>query len=122
MIPLSYVALIMGGSPEMVFVMQLVTTFAAQITMLIIIKPLIGLSLKLYTIEVFLRPAIVTMLAAIVPICLYIFLDDGLISSALVMASCIVSVALNIYFVGLNNAEKVLLKSKMELILNKTRK
>jgi tellurite resistance protein TehA-like permease len=122
MIPLSYVALICGGSPEIVFVMQLVTTFVAQIAMLIIIRPLIGLSLKTYTIEVFLKPAIVTILAAIMPIYLHLYLDEGLLSTFLVMATCLISVIISIYFAGLNSIEKTILKSKMKPVLDKITK
>jgi ABC-type proline/glycine betaine transport system permease subunit len=94
----------------------------AQIAMLIIIRPLIGLSLKTYTIEVFLKPAIVTILAAIMPIYLHLYLDEGLLSTFLVMATCLISVIISIYFAGLNSIEKTILKSKMKPVLDKITK
>ena len=119
MIPLSYIGLKLGGTPELVFVIQLVITFAAQISMLLIIKPLIHLSLKEYSKEVFVKPSIVTILASIAPISVHHLLDDGIISTVIVLFICFASVIFFIYFIGLNSIEKESLNSKIRLILSK---
>ena len=106
MLPISYIALRFGAAPEVVFVVQLVVTFAAQIVMLIIIRPLINLSLREYATEVFIRTGTVSLLAVIPTYFVYRYLPDTFWALLVV---CIISVffsALFIYIVGLNKEEK----------------
>lgn len=112
MIPLSYIGLKMGGAPELVFIIQMIVTFVAQVTMILIIKPLIGLSLKDYTKDVFVKPSIVTIISSIAPVSLHQLLEDGILSTVIVLFVCIASVVICIYFLGLNSIEKKVLNSK----------
>lgn len=119
MVPISYLALKLGSSPEFIFLVQLATTLVAQIVMLIIIKPLIKLSLKEYSKEVFLKPIIVSIIASVLPVCLYLKLSDGVISAIVIITTCVISVLTSIYFLGLNKTEKQLVHSKLKPILKK---
>ena len=121
MVPISYVALKLGSSPELVFLVQLASTLVAQIVMLIIIKPLIKLSLKEYSKEVFLKPIIVSIIASVLPVCLYLKLSDGVISAIVIITACVISVLASIYFLGLNKSEKQLVHSKLKPIFTKKR-
>lgn len=117
MIPISYVSLKLGSSPEIVFVLQLATTFGAQIAMLLIIKPLIKISLREYSKEVFLKPIQVSIIASVLPTALYIYMDHTLFSFTTVVAVCVISVVVSIYFLGLNSKEKQLIHSKLKPFL-----
>lgn len=119
MIPVSYGALKLGGSPETVFVSQLTLTFAAQITMLIIIRPLIRLSLKEYFKEVFLKPIFVTVLAVVLPLYLYSVLSVIFLNIVIISVVSIFSVLISIYLVGLNASEKVFIKEKVQLLFSR---
>lgn len=119
MIPVSYGALKLGGSPETVFISQLTLTFAAQITMLIIIRPLIRLSLKEYFKEVFLKPIFVTVLAVVLPLYLYSVLSVIFLNIVVISVVSIFSVLISIYLVGLNASEKVFIKEKVQLLFSR---
>lgn len=119
MIPVSYVALKLGGSPETVFISQLVLTFVAQISMLIIIRPLIHLPLIEYSNEVFLKPLLVTILSAILPVFLHLKLSDSFLNVVIVLFVSLVSVVICIYSVGLNRSEKNVIMRKTRNILSR---
>lgn len=119
MIPISYVTLKLGGSPETVFAVQFAITFGAQITMLLIIRPLIKISLLEYSKEVFLKPIMVSLIASVLPVGIYIYMSNTLLSFVAVTAVCVISVLVSIYFLGLNSNEKQLINSKLKPVFAK---
>lgn len=119
MLPISYAALKIGAEPEIVFVIQLVVTFAAQIVMLFIISPLIQLSLREYLTEVLLKPGLVSILAAIPAYITYHFLPVNIWTLFVVCFVSVIFSAFFIYFLGLNRNEKIMIKSYANPILTK---
>lgn len=119
MLPISYVALKAGAIPEMVFVVQLVVTFAAQIVMLFIIRPLIQLSLREYVLEVFVRTGIVSILAAVPAYLTFSLLPENFWALLVVCVVSTVFSAIFIYVIGLNKTEKKMVLSRVEPIINR---
>ena len=122
MLPISYVALKVGAKPEIVFVVQLLVTFVAQIVMLFIIRPLIQLSLREYVGEVFVRAGIVSVLAAIPSYLTFHFLPENFWTLILVCIVSVVCTALFVYFLGLNRSEKDMMVSYVKPIFAKLHK
>lgn len=106
MLPISYFALKAGAEAEVVFIVQLVVTFAAQIVMLFIIRPLIQLSLREYFTEVFFKPGLVSILAVIPAYITYHFLPVNILTLFVVCVVSVIFTALFVYFLGLNRSEK----------------
>lgn len=119
MLPISYVALKAGAIPEIVFVVQLLVTFAAQIVMLFIIRPLIQLSIREYVMEVFVRTGIVSVLATIPSYLTYKFLPENFWTLLVVCAVSVVVTAVFTYIIGLNKSEKEMVLSHARPVLNK---
>lgn len=119
MLPISYIALKAGAIPEVVFLVQLLVTFAAQIVMLFIIRPLIQLSLREYFMEVFIRAGIVSVLAAVPSYFVFTFLPENIWSLFVVCAVSVLVTAMFIYFVGLNRSERDMVISKVKPIIAK---
>lgn len=119
MIPISYIALKAGAVPEIVFLVQLLVTFAAQIVMLLIIRPLIQLSLRKYVTEVFVRAGIVSLLAAIPSYIVFRVLPVNFWTLLVVCATSVVFSALFIYFIGLNKSEKQMVSSYLKPLLSR---
>lgn len=119
MLPISYIALKAGAIPEVVFWVQLIVTFAAQIVMLIIIRPLIQLSLREYAMEVFLRTGIVSVLAAAPSYIVYKFLPENIWTLFVVCAVSVIFTAVFIYCIGLNRSEKDMVISKVKPVIAK---
>ena len=122
MLPISYIALKMGAKPEVVFIVQLVVTFVAQIVMLLVIRPLIKLSLREYTMEVFFRTGIVSILAAIPSYLMHRVLPVNIWTLLSVSAVSVLLSALFIYFIGLNKSEREMVLSHAKPMLNKIHK
>lgn len=119
MLPIAYMALKLGAEPEVVFVIQLVVSFAAQVAMVFIIRPLIQLSLREYAYGVFIRPGFVTVLASIVPFVVYHFLPKNFWTLLLVCVVSVVSVAVFVYWLGLKKNERVMVMEKVKSLLKK---
>lgn len=121
-VPFSYCALKLGAIPEAVFCVHLCMVIVAQIARLWMIIPMIQLSAKIYYKEVVLKIALVSVSSVILPIFLFLIFPQNWWSFLLVGASCFVSVSFFIYYLGLNDQEKVFIKSKMGVVLSKIRK
>lgn len=121
MLPISYIALKSGAIPEIVFVVQLLVTFAAQLVMLFVLRPLIKLSLREYVLEVFIRTGIVTVLAAIPSYFTFKILPENIWTLLVVCGVSVVFSALFIYFIGLNKSEKDMVLSYVKPVLSKIR-
>lgn len=119
MLPISYFALKAGAVPEVVFVVQLIVTFAAQLVMLFIIRPLIQLSLREYTMEVFIRTFIVSIFAAVPSYMVYTSLPVNIWTLFVVCAVSVLITSVFVYLIGLNRSEKDLVISKIKPVLSK---
>lgn len=121
MVPISYIALKMKCTPEIVFIVQFVITSATHATMLFIIRPLISLSLRTYTIQVILKPIFMTLIASIIPLALHYYLCPSLLTMLVICMVSILCVLITVCLLGLNDFEKQLLLSNLRPIFNNIR-
>lgn len=70
-LPLSYIYLKQGGSPEIVFYISIFIALAAQISRLLFMKQLLNISITTFISNVVARMAFVTILSAIIPSIIY---------------------------------------------------
>lgn len=119
MLPISYLALKAGAIPEVVFLVQLIATFAAQIVMLFIIRPLIQLSLREYVMEVFIRTSIVSGMAAVPSYFVFTLLPENIWTLFEVCAVSVLITAVFVYLIGLNRSERDMIMSKVKPVIAK---
>ena len=100
-LPLSYIILKIGGSPQSVFLVEIVICIIAFIVRLFMVKAMIGLSLTQYITSVIMRCVFVTIAAAIVPICVQHLLKESIMSSVIVCLLSVISVILSSFVLGL---------------------
>lgn len=111
-VPIAYVVLKLGGSPESVYLVHLIICIVAFVTRLWIIKPMIKLSLRQYFSLVIFRCLIV--LAVSLPLCIMVkyILPVGVLPSVIVCAISVV-VALTVsYLIGLTSGERQFVHTK----------
>ena len=106
MLPISFIALKLGAKSEVVFIVQFVVTFVSLIIQLFMIRPLIGLSLRKFFSEVFGRTMVVTGVSSILPIALFLVLDETILSMVFIVIISLFSIILSVYMMGLNENEK----------------
>lgn len=121
-LPISYLFLKLGFLPYIVFVVHLCMECIAQVARVLITRNLIGFSISSFVKEVIFRILLVTVIALLLPLCLYILLDDSILSFMIVCTSSIISCLLSIYLLGLTNSERLMIVSKVKAFLGKFRK
>lgn len=119
MLPIIYVALNFGISPEWVFVIQLLITLGSLIIQVFILKPLIQLPLSRYFNEVFGRSVIITIVSSVIPYIVFMFVPQNFWTMVLVCIVAALSVLITTYLLGLNKSEKQMIDSKLQLVLQK---
>ncbi len=95
---------------EAFYIIPLLVTTVIFIIQLFIIRWSIGLSLRHYCNEVFVRALLVSIIAPILPILAFISLPDTLTSAIIVASISIISVGFCVYRFGLNTREKEIIK------------
>ncbi len=118
-VPIAYFILKMYSVPEYVFIVQIIISIIAEIARLLVIKNMINLSLLSYFNEVVITSLKVVAISIIIPIILALNLTEDFLSFVIVGLSCVFSVSLAIYFVGLNKVEKAFVEEKIVLLKNK---
>jgi len=118
-VPIAYLILKIYSVPEYVFIVQIIIAIIAETARLLIIRNMINLSLTTYFKEVVITSLKVVAISIILPIILVLNLTEDFLSFIIVGLSCVLSVSLAIYFVGLNKAEKEFVEEKIVLLKNK---
>ncbi|SHF10879.1 Na+-driven multidrug efflux pump [Bacteroides faecichinchillae] len=119
-LPLSYVGLKFGFPPEFVFVVAFCVSILCEFARLIMLKNIVGLSIRSFLKDVYLNVLIVTLLASILPFVMYrIILCDNLLSFAMLCACSVLSSVLAIYFIGCTRHDRLIVKSFIHRVFHK---
>lgn len=111
-VPIAYVVLKLGGSPESVYFVHLVICVVAFVARLWVIKPMIKLSLRKYFSCVIFRCLIV--LAVSLPLCIFVkhMLPMGVLPSIMVCVVSVVTALIVSYLLGLTLSERQFVHAK----------
>lgn len=113
-VPVAYVALKLGTTPEMVFVIHLAVCILAFITRLFIVQPMIQLRIKTYMGDLVrsISPVMVVSFPISYAICKFIAPDNFLL---LVMDAilCVLVCAFSVFFLGLEKHERNVIVEKL---------
>lgn len=118
-IPLSYVMLKLGCIPEIVTVVAIVLSVCCEAARLIMLRPMIGLSIRRFLKEVYFKVIFVTVLASILPLALVFFMNDSFLHFAILFSVSFISVSVCILYVGCEKNEREFVYDKMLSIKNK---
>lgn len=121
-LPISYLALKFGSSPEGVFVVQLLVFCIALFARLWMLRSLVGLSLRAYCLKAVLPMACVTLVSAVIPLVVYLLLQPSLLRLLLICVISTVSVTVAVYFLGLANNERSFIQQRLYVLKNKIKK
>lgn len=111
-VPISYIVLRLGASPESVYLVHLLVCIVAFITRLLVVKPLIKLSLRQYFVSVFL-PCFIVMIVSM-PLCLLVksMLPSSFAAIFIVCAVCVLTTICSSYLFGLTSGERQFVHAK----------
>lgn len=118
-IPVAYVALKLGGSPESAFIVHLVIFAVAWWVRVFMCSSRLQYRIRDYISNVALNIIAVAVCSTAMPLIVYNILPVSVVSFFLVCALCIVSVAVSVYLIGITRKERVMVNTKIREQLNK---
>lgn len=118
-LPVSYVCLRLGCPAYSVFIVHFVMESLTQLARMFMLRPLIGIRIKDYFINIYAKVGFVVLLSVIIPFLVYRIMDDTVLRFFLMCVICVLSVGLVSYSVGLSSTERVFVRSKAGAVYNK---
>lgn len=116
-VPVSYIFLILGYSPLVVFYISLIISVICLFMRLWIVRRLMEFPVMGYIVKVFGSCIMVCALSLILPIAIHLIQEESLVSVIIVCVVSLLSSIACIYFVGMDNKEKQfvcdIIKSKL---------
>ena len=120
-LPVSYILLRIEMFPEVVLVVAIVISQCCLAARLLMLREMIGLSVRKYMKKVYVNVLVVTVIAAVLPFLMTnVFMESFLnfILSSLVSFIC---TGITIYYIGCNKIERKFITDKLHIIIHKIR-
>lgn len=121
-VPVAYIVLKLGGNPESVFWIYFLFSGIAQIARLWMIRPMIGLSIRKYAVEVVGRATLVTLPSIILPLLSINVLNEGWLRFVITGILSSLSIITAVYTLGIGKGERNFVKDKIGSIFKKIKK
>jgi O-antigen/teichoic acid export membrane protein len=102
----SWVVLIMGGEAYSVFVVAIVANLVMFVVRLLIVRSLIGLSLRAFLLQVVVPVSTVSLLSAIPSLSIHWLLPEGFIFTCVSVLFSMIIACVSMYFWGLDKLER----------------
>lgn len=120
--PLSYSCLKVGCPPESVLIVALLVAICCLFLRLLFLRKMVGLRVSRFLYNVCGNVLLVSITAAVIPIILYLLLQDNLMRFLLIGFVSVICSVLSIYIVGCNIKEQTFIRTKALMVINKIRK
>lgn len=121
-LPLSYILLRVGLFPEVVIVVAIAVSQCCLAARLILLRGMIGLSLRKYVIKVYLNVLIVTIISAFIPFLVSRQLEESFLNFVLLTLMSLFCTGFTIYYIGCNRTERQFVLNKLYTIKSKLSK
>ena len=118
--PISYFLLKLGCNAEIVYCVAILIASTCLWLRLVLLKQMADFSIRMFVGEVLYPIIKVTIIAPILPLILYFYLQDGWLRFILITISCFVSVLFTILFIGCNKEERHFLFAKIVAFISCT--
>ena len=122
-LPVSYLLLRMGMFPEVVIVVAIVISQCCLVARLLLLRGMIGLSIRRYLVKVYVNVWAVTFVACIPSLLLaaMIQMEESILNFILLSLVAVFCTAIAIYYIGCNKAERHFVRDRICKIINKVR-
>lgn len=121
-LPISYVLLRLGLFPEIVIVVAIVISQCCLAARLVMLRGMIGLSVRKYLKKVYINVVTVTVISAVIPLLTASQLDESFLHFVLLCLIAVLCTGTTIFYVGCNKAERQFVLNKLHTIKNKLSK
>lgn len=117
--PVSYLFLYLGCIPEITIIVAIVISQICLVARLWFLRKMVKLNVLEYIKRVYLNVILVTFLSLILPSICYFFISHSLLRFFILGSVSAISSLINIYFIGCNKEERVLVKNYINRYKNK---
>ena len=117
-LPISYIVLRLGAPAYSVFIVHFCVESVAQFARMYMLRKLINLPMRAYLRHIYLPVIMVVALSCVLPIYVHSQLPDGLIRFLVVGATCVLSVGVTVFIVGLTKDERNFFLNKVLKLLH----
>ncbi len=121
-LPVSYALLRIGMFPEIVMVVAIVISQCCLAARLVMLRGMIGLSVRKYLKKVYINVAAVTIISAVIPLLASSLLDESFFHFVLLCLIAVLCTGTTIFYVGCNKEERQFVLNKLHTIKNKLSK
>lgn len=121
-LPVSYILLRMGMFPEIVIIVAIVISQCCLAARLLMLRGMIGLSVRKYLKKVYINVLTVTVLASVLPFLLAVKTEESFTNFILLSLVAVICTGLTIYYIGCNRTERQFVQNKLQTITNKLNK
>lgn len=118
-LPISYVCLRLGCPAYSVFIVHFVVESVTQLARMLILRPLIGIRIRDYLTNIYIKVILVTSLSLLLPLAVYENMDNTAARFLVMCVTCVLSVGLVTYSIGLSRNERAFFRSKASAAINK---
>jgi O-antigen/teichoic acid export membrane protein len=119
-LPMSYLFLYLGFSPQITIYISILISILCLCARLLILKPLIGLPINRFINEVILKIISVVTVSSIITVLISSTMAGGLTRFLIIIITSIFITLISIYLLGMNNQEKLLIKSQINKLKTKS--
>lgn len=121
-LPVSYILLRMGMFPEVVIVVAIVISQCCLAARLLMLRGMIGLSVRKYMKKVYMNVLAVTVIASVFPVLLASKMEESFLNFLLLCLIAVVCTGITIYNIGCNKDERQFILNKLNTIKSKLNK
>lgn len=123
-VPIAYLLLkFLGIQPEYVFCVHIVVEIITQYARMCIVLPMISMDISRYVKDVIVPILKVVLLAPILPLFVYLYLNkSSFITFLFVCVVSVLSVSVMLYFVGCNTNERKFINKRISTVIQRIRK
>lgn len=120
-LPISYLLLKLGFPAYSVFIVHFFIEIITQLARMLILRPLVGIKIREYMVHIYKQVSIVTGVALILPLFLYLNMEESVSRFLIVCSGCVISVIVASFYFGLQKSEQAFVLSKIKQIVHKTK-
>lgn len=117
--PISYLFLYLGLLPEITIIVAIVISQICLVARLYFLKRSVSLNVNSYIRNVYLSVIFVTLLSLILPCFCYLFIKQSVLRFFILCIVSAMSSTINIYFVGCNRNERILINKFINKIISR---
>lgn len=118
-VPISYIALLFGCNPYSVFIVHILIACVVLLIKILITERIVGLNRWFFFRGVIVPVIVVTITGSILPLVLVLAVPPSLYRLVLVGMTSILCVLCSVYYLGMSNTERVMIKNKLNSYIKK---